>query len=85
MINKLGFLLQWEFDVNGRQTVEGDLGGRAATDQPWHVRFWFGGWDGDLLLGYMRGDLSIPFEPARGSAGRPRTTRARRNRAETRR
>lgn len=64
MINKLGFQLEWEFDVNGPQSVEGDLGGRAATDQPWHLRFWFGGWDGDLLIGYMRGDLSIPFEPA---------------------
>ncbi|HYO61332.1 MAG TPA: hypothetical protein VEU29_05485 [Actinomycetota bacterium] len=65
MINKLGFRLAWEFDVNGPQTAEGDLGGAAATDQPWHVRFWFGGWDGDLLTGYMRGDLSIPFAPAR--------------------
>ncbi|MDQ4124556.1 MAG: hypothetical protein M3134_03005 [Actinomycetota bacterium] len=65
MINKLGFRLEWEFDVNGPQTVSGDLGGEAATDQPWHVRFWFGGWDGDLLTGYMRGELSIPFEPAR--------------------
>jgi hypothetical protein len=64
MINKMGFRLEWAFDVNGPQTVEGDLGGTAATDQPWHVRFWFGGWDGDLLTGYMRGDLSIPFAPA---------------------
>lgn len=66
MINKLGFRLEWEFDVNGPQTVRGDLGGSAATDQPWHVRFWFGGWDGDLLTGYMRGELSIPFRPDRG-------------------
>lgn len=64
MINKLGFRLEWELDVNGPQAVQGDLGGTAATDQPWHVRFWFGGWDGDLLTGYMRGELSIPFTPA---------------------
>jgi hypothetical protein len=62
VINKLGFLLQWEFDVNGPQSAEGDLGGYVATDQPWHVRFWCGGWDGDLLIGYMRGAISIPFE-----------------------
>jgi hypothetical protein len=62
VINKLGFRLAWEFDINGPQSAEGDLGGRAATDQPWHVGFWFGGWDGDLLVGYMRGVLSIPFE-----------------------
>ena len=63
VINKLGFQLRWEFDVNGRQSVEGELGGRAATDQPWHVWLWCGGWDGDLLVGFLRGGLSIPFEP----------------------
>jgi hypothetical protein len=71
VINKLGFRLEWEFDVNGRQTIvpEGAaaveaLGGRIDTDQPWHVRFWFGGWDGDLLIGYMRGAISMPFRPS---------------------
>jgi hypothetical protein len=63
MINKLGFRLEWEFDINGPQSVEGDLGGRADPDQPWHFRLWFGAWDGDLLMGYARGDLSIPFQP----------------------
>ncbi len=70
VINKLGFRLEWEFDINGEQTIapEGEaarsaLGGRIDTEQPWHVRFWFGGWDGDLLIGYMRGALSIPFQP----------------------
>jgi hypothetical protein len=61
VINKLGFLLQWEHDINGLQTVKGDIGGEADENQPWHVRYWFGGWDGDLLLGYMRGALSIPL------------------------
>jgi hypothetical protein len=64
VINKLGFRLEWEFDINGRQSVHGDLGGTVADDQPWHVRFWFGAWDGDLLIGYMRGAISMPFEPA---------------------
>lgn len=76
MINKLGFRLEWEFDVNGPQTVRGDLGGRAATDQPWHVRFWFGGWDGDLLTGFMRGELSIPFIPGAPARGRRRAAPA---------
>ncbi len=62
VINKLGFRLEWEFDINGQQTVEGELGGRADIGQPWHVRMWCGGWDGDLLLGYLRGSLSMPFE-----------------------
>jgi hypothetical protein len=71
VINKLGFRLEWEFEVNGPQTADGDLGGRADVDQPWHVRMWCGGWDGDLLLGYLRGSLSIPFEenPAVEAAG----------------
>lgn len=63
VINKLGFRLEWEFDINGRQEAS-NLGGTADVDQPWHVRFWFGAWDGDLLIGYMRGTISIPFEPA---------------------
>ena len=65
VLNKMGFQLQWDFEVNGPQSVEGDLGGTVDTSQPWPVSFWFGGWDGDLLVGYMRGSLSIPFEPNR--------------------
>lgn len=64
VIDKLGFQLSWAFHNNGPQRVIGDLGGRADTDQPWLMRFWFGGWDGDLLMGYMRGSMSIPFVPA---------------------
>ena len=26
--------------------------------------YWFGSWDGDLLIGYMSGTLQIPFKPA---------------------
>jgi hypothetical protein len=68
VINKLGFQLEWEFDINGPQSVSGDLGGDVADDQPWRVRLWFGGWDGDLLIGYMRGALSMPFNPSRETA-----------------
>jgi hypothetical protein len=64
VINKLGFRLQWEFPINGTKSASGELGGNAHLDQRWPVSFWFGGWDGDLLIGYMRGSLSIPFEPA---------------------
>ena len=64
VLNKMGFLLRWDFEINGDQSVDGDLGGTVDTTQPWPVTFWFGGWDGDLLVGYMRGSLSIPFAPA---------------------
>jgi hypothetical protein len=61
VIGKIQTKVSWEFDINGPQKVEGDLGGYVDTGQPWHVKFWFGGWDGDLLLGYTRGTLSVPF------------------------
>ena len=66
VINKLGFRLEWQFDINGKQTVtDGALGGDVDPGRPWNVRIWFGGWDGDLLIGYTRGVLSVPLLPAR--------------------
>ncbi|MGB0722166.1 MAG: hypothetical protein ACPGU7_07180 [Gammaproteobacteria bacterium] len=70
VINKLGFLCQWEHDINGAHGLALDLdahghseilGGTVRADDPWRVRYWFGGWDGDLLTGYMSGTLEIPF------------------------
>lgn len=71
VINKLGFQALWSHGLNGSQTFTADppqrasevLGGRVVTDQPWTVNYWFGGWDGDLLVGYMAGALNIPFVP----------------------
>ena len=78
IINKLGFKTSWNFEINGdKKVINGkeinkdqnavqslpDIGGKIYTNQPWPVQFWFGGWDGDLLVGYMRGSLSMPFEP----------------------
>jgi hypothetical protein len=61
VISKIQTRVGWEHDINGPQTVEGNLGGTVDTAQPWRVKYWFGGWDGDLLLGYMRGTLAVPF------------------------
>lgn len=61
VISKIQTRVGWEHDINGPQKAKGDLGGRVDTSIPWHVKYWFGGWDGDLLLGYMRGTLSVPF------------------------
>lgn len=61
VISKIQTRVGWEHDINGPQKVKGDLGGFIDTKTPWHVKYWFGGWDGDLLLGYMRGTLSLPF------------------------
>lgn len=61
VINKIQAKVIWAYDINGPQYVEGNLGGKVDTTQPWKVSYWFGGWDGDLLLGYMRGTLGVPF------------------------
>lgn len=64
---KLAFQLTYGFNVNGEQTVDDPgsrLGGTVDCSRPWPVTFWFGSWDGDLLLGYMQGGLSVPFRPA---------------------
>lgn len=72
VINKLGFQAIWSHATNGPQRFDVDppqlagklLGGCVLTDQPWAVNYWFGGWDGDLLAGYMAGSLNIPFVPS---------------------
>jgi hypothetical protein len=64
--SKMAFQLTYDFRVNGRQLLEDKknaLRGTADTTHPWPVTFWFGGWDGDLLVGYMQGSLGIPFLP----------------------
>jgi hypothetical protein len=61
---KMAFQLTYNFRVNGAQVIEdrkNALKGTADTTHPWPVTFWFGGWDGDLLVGYMQGSLGIPF------------------------
>lgn len=67
VISKLGAQVSWAFDTNGPQRVRGDLLGKVDRRQPWHVAFWFGGWDGDLLTGYLRGTLSMPFRRREGA------------------
>ncbi len=67
VFNKLGTKVTWEFAINDEKTAsEITLGNgkklKARTDLDWPIRFWFGGWDGDLLAGYMRGELKIPVE-----------------------
>jgi hypothetical protein len=72
VINKLGFQAIWSHGTNGLQKFETVplemssklLDGCVIKDQPWTVNYWFGGWDGDLLVGYMAGALNIPFVPA---------------------
>ncbi|HEY3571148.1 MAG TPA: hypothetical protein VGP73_24700 [Thermoanaerobaculia bacterium] len=64
---KLAFQLTYSFNINGPQRVldpAGTLHGEIDRGQPWPINFWFGSWDGDLLIGWMSGSLSVPFRPA---------------------
>ena len=54
----------WRWTIKGPKTFFGDIGGTVDTAQPWPIEFWMGGWDGDLLIGYMKGTLGLPFTPA---------------------
>jgi hypothetical protein len=68
VFNKMAFQLTYDFRINGVQTLDdpkGLLQGTADCEHPWTTTFWFGGWDGDLLVGYMQGSLGLPFRPAR--------------------
>jgi hypothetical protein len=72
MVNRLGLQCVWAHPIRGAGVVEGEplLGGRVlhgGPDDPalyWHTRFWHGGWDGDLMRGFMQGELRAPFQPA---------------------
>lgn len=64
MNSKLVTRCNWDYELPGAKTfrVTG-IGGHADTSAPWRTTYWFGGWDGDLLIGYMRGTLTLPFTP----------------------
>ena len=67
--NRLGLQCIWEHPIRGDAHVEGSqlLGGEVLAggidDRAlwWDTRFWHGGWDGDLLRGFMKGSLRMPF------------------------
>jgi hypothetical protein len=59
--SRLGLKCDWQFEIGGGST--GTVVGLNGIDttKPWPIEFWMGGFDGDLMLGYMRGTLSLPF------------------------
>jgi len=63
--SRLGMQRIWKFHIEGSAgLIEGIKEGDRKLDlnAPWPVTFWFGGYDGDLMIGYMRGTLSVPFD-----------------------
>lgn len=61
--SKLGLKAEWDFGLHGASDVNGleeALGISLDCSRPWKTRFWMGGFDGDVMRGYMRGALDIP-------------------------
>ena len=67
MPSRLGLQAIWDFEIRGKSPKVRDktqvFAGTINKTDYWRTRFWMGGFDGDLLRGYMRGYLAIPFTP----------------------
>ncbi len=62
---KLGLQAVWDFELHGESQLNGieeALGLKFTPDKTWPITFWMGGFDGDVMRGYMRGSLTIPVE-----------------------
>jgi hypothetical protein len=55
---------EFRFGLNGPSKVVDPQGLLGAVTQPadWPIDFWMGGWDPDVLCGYMKGSLQIPIQ-----------------------
>jgi hypothetical protein len=60
----------FQFDLSGEAVVGAEAAAIGAReDVPWTTSFWMGGWDCDVLAGFMKGSLSVPLsrpEPGGG-------------------
>jgi hypothetical protein len=65
MESRLGLQAIWDFEIRGENPdingAEDYFGGIIDTNAYWQTRFWMGGFDGDLMRGYMQGHLELPF------------------------
>lgn len=63
----LGMQASYSFVLNGDSLVQdptSSLKGRIGTSQPWPLVMWWGGYDVDTMMGYVKGTLSVPFVAA---------------------
>jgi hypothetical protein len=60
--SRLGMQRIWNFQISGSTGIADGLP-EVDISAPWPVNFWFGGFDGDLMIGYMRGALHLPLKP----------------------
>lgn len=59
--NRLGLQCIWDHPIRGKDAFVGEpLARFVDVDRAWHTRFWMGGWDGDLLLGWIQGHIDLP-------------------------
>ena len=69
-----GARLRYSYELASTPVVH-DLDGWLATSidsaSPWRVEFWMGGWDADVLCGFIRGQLRLPTagDAAQGHSG----------------
>lgn len=60
--NRLGLQCVWDHAIRGKDAlVCHALAPYVDVDQDWRTRFWMGGWDGDLLIGWVQGYLKVPL------------------------
>ncbi|MGW2031023.1 hypothetical protein [Streptomyces spinosus] len=59
-------LEEFNFPLTGKAVADGEALGDLTPDvtRPWTVDFWMGGWDADLLCGYLKGSLTVPLRDA---------------------
>lgn len=60
----LGLCGYFDVDINGDVKISDPhhlVGGTIGTSQVWPMSFWMGSYDVDLLMGYTKGTLSLPF------------------------
>jgi len=64
MEDRTGIKVSWEFPIRGDYFETSGLSnlGSVNPEEPWHIRFWMGAFEDDLMRGYMKGHVSIPFE-----------------------
>ena len=60
--NRLGLQCIWDHPIRGRDARVGKpLAPFVDVNRDWHTRFWMGGWDGDLLVGWTEGRIDVPL------------------------
>jgi len=58
--NRLGLQSVWDHPIRGQDAFACPaLAPYVDTQSHWRTRFWMGGWDGDLLVGWIQGRLNV--------------------------